>query len=124
MIAAAELAVQRLLTKAFVEADIVVVTLVRSEWISDGGGGSVRSNPESLQPQRMRLIPLGNGSSSQAERFTSNGEQVQPSYKLLGLHEADMERWDEFTLGGVRYEIVWVNENRQYEVKGEVAYRG
>jgi hypothetical protein len=124
VIAAAELAAQRLMTKHFVEADVAVITLVRSEWVDDGAGGSVRSDPVSLPPQRMRLIPLGNGSSSQAERFTSTGEQVQPSYKLLGLHTADMERWDEFTLGGTRYEIVWVDQNRQYEVKGEVAYRG
>lgn len=121
MISPVELAVQKELTKAFVEADVIVVTLTRSEWVSDGAGGSVRTDPVALAPQRMRLIPLGDGAQ---ERFNSNGEEVRPSYKLLGKHDADMERWDEIILSGVRYEVVWVNENRQYEVKGEVAYRG
>lgn len=121
MIATAELAAQRLLTKAFVEADVIIVTLVRSEWVNDGAGGSYAQNPHSLAPQRMRLIPLQD---KQQERFTSNGEQVQPGYKLLGLYDADMQRWDTFVLGGNRYEVVWVNENQQYQTKGEVAYRG
>lgn len=121
MIAPLELAIQRQLTKAFIEADVRPVVLVRSTWSPDGGGGSIKADPVSLAPQRMRLIPLGDGAQ---ERFNSNGEEVRPSYKLLGTYDADMERWDEFTMNGSRYEIVWVNENRQYEVKGEVAYRG
>jgi hypothetical protein len=44
---------------------------------------------------------------------------------LMGRHDADMQRWDTFTAeDGTRYEVVFVNANRQYEVKGEVAYRG
>lgn len=121
MIATAELAIQRRLTKAFIEADVLPVVLRRSTVTSDGAGGSVQGDPQDLQPQRMRLIPLGDGAK---ERFTANGEEVRPSYKLLGRYDADMERGDEFTLNGNRYEIVFVTENRQYEVKGEVAYRG
>jgi hypothetical protein len=121
MIATAELAIQRMLTRVFIEADVRPVVLERSTWTPDGAGGSVQGDPESLAPQRMRLIPLGDGAQ---ERFTPNGEAVRPSYKLLGKYDADMERWDTFTLDGSRYEVVWVNENRQYEVKGEVAYRG
>lgn len=121
MISDIEAAAQRLLTKAFIEADVLPVVLVRSTWVSDGAGGSVKGDPVSLAPQRMRLIPLGDGAQ---ERFDANGESVRPSYKLLGFYDADMERWDEFTLNGSRYEVVFVTENRQYQVKGEVAYRG
>ena len=121
MIAGAELAVQRMLTSAFIEADHLTVVLYRSVWTSDGAGGSVKGLPAPLAPQRMRLIPLGDGA---VERFTANGEAVRPSYKLLGKYDADMDRWDEFSLDGRRYEVVFINENRQYEVKGEVAYRG
>jgi hypothetical protein len=121
VIAAAELAAQRLLTKVFVEADVLAVVLYRTTRTSDGTGGSVVGPAEPLAPQRMRLIPMGDGAQ---ERFTADGAAVTPSYRLLGLHTADMERGDTFTIAGRRYEIVFINENRQYEIKGEVAYRG
>ena len=121
MIASAELAVQRLLTKAFLDADYMVVTLYRSSVTDDGAGGTVTGPPAPLPPQRLRLIPLGDGAQ---ERMTTNGTSVTPSYMLLGLYDADMQRGDEFTVGGRRYQIVFLNENQQYEKKGEVAYRG
>ena len=120
-IAELELAVQRRLSKAFIDADYLTVILERSSWVSDGSGGSVRQDPTPLPPQRMRLIPLGDGAQ---ERFTANGETVTPAYMLLGEYTADLERWDEFTLNGRRYEVVFLNENQQYEKKAEVAYRG
>lgn len=121
MIAAAELAIQRQLTAAFIRADSKSITLNRSVWSSDGAGGSVKGPATPLSPQTMRLIPLGDMAQ---ERFTANGESVTPVYALLGVHTADMERWDEFVLEGRRYEVVFISENVQYEVKGEVAYRG
>lgn len=121
MIAAAELAAQRLLTKAFVNADYLTVTLYRGQVTSDGAGGTVVGAPAPLAPQRMRLIPLADGAQ---ERMTANGRAVTPSYMLLGLYDADMERGDQFTVNGRRYEVVFLNENQQYEKKGEVAYRG
>jgi len=120
-IAELELAVQRQLSKAFINADYLTVILERSVWVSDGSGGSVRQPPAPLAPQRMRLIPLGDGAQ---ERFTASGEAVTPSYMLMAEHTADLERWDEFTLNGRRYEVVFLNENQQYEKKAEVAYRG
>lgn len=121
MIATAELAVQRRLTKAFIEADVLPVVLLRSTFVPDGAGGEVKGDPLPLQPQRMRLIPLGDGAQ---ERFNANGTEVRPTYKLLGNYDADMERWDEFVLNGERYEVVFISQNRQYEVKGEVFYHG
>jgi hypothetical protein len=121
MIAAAELAIQRQLTAAFVQADRILVTLVRSTPVSDGAGGTSPGTPTPLAAQVMRLIPLGDGAQ---ERMTSDGREVRPAYKLLGLHTADMEIDDEFTIGGKRYQVVFISENRQYEVKGEVAFRG
>lgn len=124
MIAAAELAIQRQLTAAFIKADYLVVVLNRAVWTSDGAGGEVKGPPTPLPPQRMRLIPLGSAGDGVQERVTANGEAVTPSYKLLGLYDCDMDRWDEFVVDGRRYEVVFISENRQYEVKGEVAYRG
>lgn len=121
MIPTAELVWQRRNTQAFIDADWVTITLLRAEWSSDGAGGSVKGDSVPLTPQRMRLIPSQDGATL---RTTANGEEVAPDYTLMGLWDADIERWDEFTLNGMRYEIVFVNQNTQYETKGEVAYLG
>lgn len=122
MIAAAELAIQRRLTAAFIGADRISVVLVRTPRVDDGAGGVSSGTPVPLPPQWMRLIPLREVGSTKRE--TADGEQVTPTYALLGSHTADMQRWDEFTHGGRRYQVVFVQENRQYEIKGEVAYLG
>lgn len=116
-----ELAVQRALTQAFVAADASTLTLWRSEWQNDGAGGVVRLDPEPLAPQQLRLQPREDGGSP---RTTADGEQVVPTYTLIGLHTADMKRWDTFAKDGVRYELAFVYENTQYEVKAEVFYHG
>lgn len=120
-IPAAELAAQRALTNAFVAADAEPITLFRSEWVSDGSGGEVRQDPLPVGVQVLRFQPRQDGGSP---RTTADGQQVVPTYTLVGKHTADIERWDEFVLNGDRYEVVFVYENRQYQVKAEVAYLG
>ena len=120
-IASGELSIQRRLTAEFIKSDSVDVVLYRSAPVADGKGGTVKGSPAPLPEQCMRLIPLGDGAT---ERFTANGQAVQPQYMLMGSYDADMQRFDSFTLDGVRYEVVFVNQNRQYETKGEVYYRG
>lgn len=121
MIGSVELRVQRATTRAFIEADPITVVLYRSEFLSDGAGGEIKQNPEPLTPQRARLIPMQDGSTP---RLIADGEQVTPKYMLMGEHDLDVEREDEFTVNGRSYKVVFVNENRQYEVKAEVAYLG
>lgn len=116
-----ELRMQRKATRNFIAADSMLIVLMRAEYVSDGAGGSMRSTPEAVLAQVMRLIPLQDGSAS---RTTADGEEVSPSYMLMGDHTADVQRWDEFAVGGRRYQVVFVNENTQYEVKAEVAYLG
>ena len=116
-----ELAAQRALTNAFVAADAEPLTLFRSERISDGAGGQVTQPPVPVIVQLLRFQPRQDGGSP---RMTADGEQVVPTYTLVGRHTADIERWDEFVLNGSRYQVVFVYENRQYEVKAEVAYLG
>jgi hypothetical protein len=120
-IATGELALQRRLTRYFIAADSLDVVLMRSSYTDDGEGGSVRGVAAARTVQTMRLIPLQDGA---AEQLTSNGTQVSPTYMLLGVYDADMERWDRFTVDGREYEVVSINQNRQYETKGEVAYLG
>jgi hypothetical protein len=116
-----ELSVQRKLTAAFVEADPLEIQLNRPIRTPDGAGGYKDSVAPVGGLQRLRLIPLGDGA---AERTTADGKSVAPSYMLMGTYLADIQRWDEFTVDGRRYQIVFINQNQQYEVKGEVAYLG
>jgi hypothetical protein len=120
-ISQAELRAQRTITEEFIRADSLEVTLLRSTFTPDGAGGEVKGDPAPLPVQTMRLIPASDGAQ---ERFTADGEAVRPSYMLMGKFDADMERWDELIVDGIRYQIVFVNQNRQYQTKGEVVYRG
>lgn len=120
MIAAAELALQRILTNAFVAADEQPIVLVRKTKVQNAAGGwTTTSTP--LPAQNIRMNPLQD---AVGQRTTADGKQVTPSYMLVCRHTADVERGDTFTIGGRRYEVVFVVENRQYQVKAEVAYLG
>lgn len=119
MIGQLELDIQRKLTDAFVKEDETSVVLTRLTKVNDGAGGFTKT-PQALPAQRFRLIP------QQDTRITTqlaDGTEVRPRYVLLGRHTADMQRGDTFTWRGSRYELGDV-EDKQYEIKGEVAYRG
>ena len=119
-IPAPELAVHRLNTVAFIAADSFACVLNRAVPVSDGAGGkTVTYSP--LASQTMRLIPLGDGAT---ERQAEDGAMVRPTYMLLGRYDANMQRGDTFTKDGRRYRVVYINENSQYERKGEVVYVG
>jgi hypothetical protein len=118
-----ELAIQRRITKEFIGYDSVVVVLQRSTRVSDGAGGYLRQSPVSLPPQVMRLIPLSDRGAA-AQRLTADGKMAQPNYILMAEYSADLMRWDTFALNGERYDVLWVNQNTQYEKKAEVIYRG
>jgi hypothetical protein len=121
MIDGAEAKIQRRLTEAFIAADVTVLELTRTPRMSNGAGGWTIGTPVPLSPQRFRLIPSGDGAT---ERLTADGRKVEPSYMLMGEYNADLRRFDEFELDGRRYQVVFVNANRSYETKGEVAYIG
>lgn len=115
----AETAAQRRITRAFIAADEDMVVLRRSVRTPDGAGGYEVNPPSPLPSQPMRLIPLQSGAT---QRYTLDGVLVEPAYALLGDWFADMERGDLFTMAGRQYQVVFINENRSYEVKGEVIY--
>jgi len=121
MIAAAELAVQRKISKFFIAADYLMIPLQRRPRTPDGAGGMTVGEPVPLPAQRFRLIPQEDGATA---RTTSEGETATPEFILMGHWDCDMARFDEFELDdGRRFEIVYI-DNRQYEIKGEATYLG
>jgi hypothetical protein len=119
---AAELSIHRANTRAFIDADVKTIVLNRSVRVSNGQGGYETSPPAPRPPQQLRLIPLKG--TMAPERVTLEGTKVAPDYILLGMHDDDIARWDEFEDEGRRYQVIFVNEKRTYETKGEVLYLG
>lgn len=120
MLSDLELAAQRRITAAYVAADRFSCVLVRDQKVPDGEGGYTEEQVPQ-DPQWLRLNPLQD---STQERRDSTGRVVQPGYMLVGPHTADIKRGDVFTKDGRRYEVVFVVENQQYQVKAEVIYLG
>lgn len=121
MIDIGELMAQRNLTKYFIAADPISLVLTRTPKVSDGAGGLKNGTPVALTAQTVRLIPLQDATQ---QRTTADGKQVLPQYMLMGEYNADIARGDTFVIAGRRYEVVFVLQNKQYEVKSEVYYRG
>ena len=116
----AELRAQCRVSLAFIEADARYVTLMRSPRTDDGAGGTVVGEPAPLSPQKLRLLPQEDGATA---RTTAEGETATPEYMLMGPWNANMQRFDEFELDGVRYQIVYIDD-RKYELKAEVIRLG
>lgn len=116
----AELKVQRRNSIAFIQADGRMVDLLRSSRTSDGAGGTVVGDPVSVGAQLLRLLPQEDGATA---RTTSEGETATPQFILMGPWDANMQRFDEFVLDGVRYQVVYIDD-RKYELKGEVIRLG
>jgi hypothetical protein len=116
----AELKAQQRISLAFIAADARDVILLRRTRTDDGAGGIVVGEPVPVPAQRLRLLPQEDGAT---ERTTAEGESATPQYMLMGPADADMERYDEFELDGIRYEVVYIDD-RKYELKGEVIRLG
>lgn len=118
-----ELLIQRKNTLKFINADPVSLVLTRESRIDTGDGGYKKGPPTEIAVQTFRLIPQTDPIS---QIQTPDGIQLITSFMLLGTHDCDMARWDEFTLNGVRMMIVGPVRPEYtvlnvYERKAEVA---
>ncbi len=116
-----ELAVMRKQTKHFIRTAQTVITILRGgEKVPDGAGGYTTEPGEPIDPQEFRLILQGGNVASK----NIDGEEIQPSYVLLGLWDADIEPEDTFVLDGRNYEVDFVRRPNGYETWAEVTYHG
>jgi hypothetical protein len=117
---ASELDVQRQLTIDFIAADPTSVAFIRYPRVANGSGGYKKGAPQSIGVQAVKVVRLGDIA---VERTTEDGRSVAPSFALVAEWDADLVRWDEFTMNGHRLQVVYV-DNRGYEIKAEVIYLG
>jgi hypothetical protein len=120
VIAPEELAIQRMLTANFVAADTISVAFLRATKVPNGAGG-FRTVRAPIAAQTVRMNPLQDGA---APRTTADGVEVSPQYMIVAPYTTDVRRGDQFAVDGRRYEVVFIVENRQYQVKAEVYYLG
>lgn len=121
MINPIEATIERLNTAAFIDADPFDCVLSPATYESNGSGGQRRVASPDRSPQRMRLIPT---TGQATERQTSDGRAVQPDFMLMAPFDAVVERWDRFVFNGNRFEVLHVQEKREYQTKSEVVLLG
>ena len=114
---------QRRLTREFIKADRVMVSLTRYPKEPSGSGGVVRGTAQTVPPQPMRLVPA-TINLFQALRHKLEGHIPKEGFLLLALVDADIQPDDEFEFRGGRYQISYVSTERTYETVGSVEYRG
>lgn len=108
---AIELSVHRLNTKHFINADPITVILHRNIKTRNDAGGYVWNRGETghgvplLEPQTFRILPASENGTPDEVR-SSNGRTLKPRGRLLGMHDADIQRWDQFQFKGIWYEVV------------------
>lgn len=120
MIPEAEARVQRKITSAFIATDAATVNLVPIRRQDNGAGGWTRSFGTPRVPQVMRMIPTN----FEGEQETLDGKRVSPTHVLMGEYNAEMERGDRFLFKGSMYEVTYVQEKQDYQVKGWAHYIG
>lgn len=108
-------------TKEFIGYNPVDIVLNRHDMVADGAGG-VKRTLVPLNPQTFRIITQA--TREQVFRRTVDGIEVQPEFVLLGEYDADIKHGDWYMRSGIKYEVVYVRDDRRYETWGEVAYRG
>lgn len=98
-----ELEINRLNTRAFIDADPVVLVLTPNVKQKTAGGGKKMMPGTARLPQKFRMIPQGD---VQPSVQTPDGIQLTPTFVLMGDWLVDMERWDTFKFKGHSYQIV------------------
>lgn len=119
---ASELAAQKRITQRFIDADSSSIVLNRRTRTADGAGGYSYGAPAPLPAQVCKVISLMDAASVSL-RATEDGVMVSPAYVLVMMPGANVQRWDRFTMNGAEHEVVFVDD-RQYEIKAEVVFRG
>ena len=111
----------RALTRAFIEDDPIDLVLTPRVRVKTQSGGWQFVDQANRASQRFKLIRM---SATQRASVTVDGVERFIEYTLLGAHDAQMARYDVWTVGDLNYEIVEVVPENGYQTKGLVDRRG
>lgn len=101
----------RLQTKAYIEDSPVTIRFVPHPQARTAAGGLRRAPGTPRKPQTVRLIPLDRRASATGNLVAgrpADGVQREAQFQLLGEHDLEIERGDQFDLDGTTYEVTEV----------------
>lgn len=96
------------ITTQFIAENPSIVSVIRRTRTTNTAGGYTWTNPITQDPQTLRLVPHGKSLGERLVTTDSNGKEVVPTWLLVGHMDANLERFDLFTLDGDEYEILSV----------------
>jgi len=113
---------KRLQVLAYIAEMPAVVTLSRKIRTPTPGGTGYKETPADLAPQRVRLDPVP--STRQANRQTPAGDVVRVDTQMIGAIDLDVETGDTFTTAEGKWQVVFVEVNRDIRTVADVHYLG
>lgn len=90
---------------AFIAADPLMISLIRTPLVETAAAGYVKGSPVTLAPQQFRLGTFKRRLTPYTA-ITANGQIPVMSYILIGRYTADIQRDDEFYLNGDHYTVI------------------
>lgn len=105
----------RQVMREFILANYRTIQLRRPHFSKTEAGGYVRSNWEVVEPQQFRLIPFKRRITDQALEV-ADGEIPNLPYVLVGFHDCNLKRNDEFFYNGGYYRVLGVEPNTEDRV--------
>lgn len=118
MISQRELSVMSRQTKAFIDADYEEISIEpRTNRVSDGAGGWLETPEAPGLPIRVRMIPQSDNVPAAA---SPEGSRPIPDFVLMAMPGTNIERYDTFDWRGKTWEVSYVHEKPEYELKADV----
>lgn len=84
----------------------------------DGAGGVIFPEEPTTQDAKPRFFQATSGEPQFVT--TSNGQSVQVTHVLIGRWDDDIQSEDAFMLDGQRYEVIYVDPDKRFQVKAKV----
>lgn len=116
-----ELATQRRMTRAFIDADHEIIVLTPYERTKTDTGGSVDTPLTPREPQKFHVIETDTAAPSTR---VPGGEKQTVDFVILGNWDAEVFPQDRFSLRGAEWEVKAVQFFNGYEQRAYVIRHG
>lgn len=118
----AELATQRMLTRAFIDADPTTIVLVPRIKTKSSTGGFLFVKQTPREPQKFKIVERV--SDARTDTRVQGGTQEEAEFTLVGAHDAVVSRDDVFEYGGQEWQVLVVSWFNGYEQRAQVRRYG